>query len=123
MYFLGGSFGEEFGWRGYALPRLLDGWSALGASLILGAFWVVWHLPLFFIPGSPQAQMPFWPFAASTTALAVIYTWVHVHVKGIVFAALLLHTTGNLSANLFAPLRDGGEGWTSPDGINTIQQR
>jgi membrane protease YdiL (CAAX protease family) len=35
------------GRRGYALPRLLDGFSALSASLILGTIWVVWHLPLF----------------------------------------------------------------------------
>jgi len=120
MYFLGGSFGEEYGWRGYALPRLLDGWSALNASLILGVFWVVWHLPLFFIPGSPQAQIPFWPWAASVMALAVLFTWVHGHVNGIVFAAIVFHTTSNLSANLFKPVRDVGEGWQSPDGIGTI---
>ena len=59
MYFLGGSFGEEFGWRGYALPRLLERQSALGASLVLGLIWVAWHLPLFFIPGSPQALQAF----------------------------------------------------------------
>jgi hypothetical protein len=47
-------------------------------------------------------------------------TWVHVHVKGIAFAALHLHTTGNLSAQLFRPAREVGEGRMSPDGINTI---
>jgi membrane protease YdiL (CAAX protease family) len=120
MYFLGGPFGEEFGWRGYALPRLLDGWSALGASVILGLFWAFWHLPLFFIPGSPQAQMPLWPFVASTTAMAVVFTWLHVHVGGIVFAAILFHTTGNLARNLFTAAGEAGEGWSSPDGIDTL---
>jgi len=120
MYFLGGPFGEEFGWRGYALPRLLEGWSALGASVILGLFWAFWHLPLFFIPGSPQAQMPLWPFVASTTAMAVLFTWLHVHVDGIVFAAILFHTTCNLARNLFTAAGEAGEGWLSPDGIDTL---
>lgn len=43
---------EELGWRGYALDRLQLNWSALGASLLLGVVWAVWHLPLFFIEGS-----------------------------------------------------------------------
>jgi membrane protease YdiL (CAAX protease family) len=39
---------EEIGWRGYAMPRLQTGRSALGASLILGPVWGSWHLPLYF---------------------------------------------------------------------------
>src|SRR5918994_4741295 len=37
---------EEPGWRGFALPSLQAGRSALVASLILGAVWALWHLPL-----------------------------------------------------------------------------
>ena len=42
---LGGAW-EEPGWRGFALPRLQSGRSALFASLILGVLIAGWHLPL-----------------------------------------------------------------------------
>lgn len=41
---------EEVGWRGYALPALLDSISSshFDASLMLGIMWTLWHVPLFF---------------------------------------------------------------------------
>jgi len=49
----GGPLGEEFGWRGYAMPALTARLHWRAASLIVGAVWGLWHLPLFFMAGTP----------------------------------------------------------------------
>ncbi len=51
-------FGEEIGWRGYALPKLESlGLNARKASIILSLFWALWHLPLFFYSAGGMSQM------------------------------------------------------------------
>ena len=45
------ALGEEPGFRGFALPRLLAGRTALAASLILGVLHSIWHIPLFIFGG------------------------------------------------------------------------
>ena len=48
--------GEEPGWRGFALPRI-QRYRPLRGSLLLGALWGVWHLPLWlWIPGHSGAR-------------------------------------------------------------------
>ena len=77
MIFPGSAMGEEIGWRGYALPRLQAGRSALAASLILGAFWSLWHLPLW-LAGAPSNHLSLYPvFVIAIIASSVIYTWVY----------------------------------------------
>jgi membrane protease YdiL (CAAX protease family) len=93
--------GEELGWRGYALPRLLAERSALAASLILGALWGAWHLPTFFVPGAPQYGLPFSAFVVLTMAYSVLFGWVYVHTGGSVLVATLLHGSINLSQGFF----------------------
>ena len=49
--------GEETGWRGFALPELQKRLSPVVASLVLGAIWAAWHIPLFFIKGYYQNDL------------------------------------------------------------------
>ena len=99
LFFIGGPL-EEFGWRGYALPRLLKRYSFVVASLILGLMHGLWHIPLHFMEGTVQSAMPLWEFIAVTTVGAVIYSWIYIHTKGNLMLMLLYHWAGNFSAAL-----------------------
>jgi membrane protease YdiL (CAAX protease family) len=83
---------EEIGWRGLALPRLLEGRSALTASLMLGVIWAVWHLPV--VLSAPLVRVPL-PFMLAVIPLSVLTTWIFVNTKGSLFVAILLHAWFN----------------------------
>jgi membrane protease YdiL (CAAX protease family) len=89
-----GPLGEELGWRGFALPRLVRRWSPLTASLALGAVWGVWHLPAFFVSGLPQAELALPAFLLATLALSVVISWATLR-SGSVLIAALVHLTWN----------------------------
>ena len=95
-----GPLGEEFGWRGFALPRLLRSFSPLVASLILGLIWGVWHLPSFFFSELPQGSISLPIFVLGALSLSIIITWMYLHVKGSVLFSILLHYTVNFSLSL-----------------------
>lgn len=92
---LGGPLGEEFGWRGYALPKLQERMGQRTASLGLGVMWAAWHLPLFFIDGTSQAHIPLTLFLLSVVAMSVLFAWLVQHTAGSVVAALVFHTAIN----------------------------
>ena len=88
--------GEELGWRGFALPRLLARGNAVAASIALGVVWALWHLPLFWTEGSTLDGSHVWLVFARLPATAVIFTWVYQHTRGSVVAAAILHAALNL---------------------------
>jgi len=101
IFFFYGAFPEEFGWRGYLLDRLQARWTALAASLVLGALWGLWHLPAFFINGVSQAYMPLVPYLIWACAVSIIVTWIYNNTNGNLLAAMLFHASINFSIQLF----------------------
>ena len=99
--------GEELGWRGYALPLLLEKRSAVTASLILGVLWALWHLPTFVVPGTPQYGLPLAAFVLLTIEYSILMTWVFLHTLGSVLIATLFHGAINLSQGMFLGGVDG----------------
>ena len=86
---------EEIGWRGFALPQLQGRYSALVASLIIGVFWALWHLPLFWDAQSTMTEVPFILFFVNIVVVSVIYTWLYNNTKGSLLFVTLFHATGN----------------------------
>jgi membrane protease YdiL (CAAX protease family) len=91
---LGGALGEEPGWRGYALPRLLDRFSALAASVVLALAWAFWHLPLWWIAQVPSS---FPIYVLGLIPLTVLFTWLDKWGRGSLLVALLFHASLNTS--------------------------
>jgi membrane protease YdiL (CAAX protease family) len=105
VFFIGGG-NEELGWRGFALPRLQEQFSAFVASLIIGVVWFAWHLPLFFVSGSSQAGDPLAYYAISVIALSFVFTWVYNQTEGSVLVTMALHASVNSGGLLY--LAGGG---------------
>jgi membrane protease YdiL (CAAX protease family) len=95
-------FGEEVGWRGFALPRLQTGRrSALVAALILSLFWAGWHIPLFtFAMGLKSmglAAVPGWFFFMVTGS--VLLAWLYNSTGGSVLIVAIFHGTLDITIN------------------------
>ena len=91
--------GEEWGWRGYVLPRLQAKYNALTSSLIVGVIWGVWHLPKFLGTGLGNERSFAW-FVVAHIALAVLYTWLYNNTRGSLLMVTLFHAAQN-TAGLF----------------------
>jgi membrane protease YdiL (CAAX protease family) len=97
-FFVGG-LGEELGWSGYATDPLQDRWSALRASLFLGAVGVIWHLIPLLLSHRALARIAWWWLSAF--AARILTVWLYNNTEESVFAAALFHATLNLSWMLF----------------------
>ncbi len=101
ILFIGGALGEEFGWRGFVYDKLEAKHGIFLGTLILGLIWSLWHLPLFFMTGTVQSNLPIWQFMIQNTVLAYFYTWIYRKTDGNILLMILLHAVMNTSAAMF----------------------
>ena len=99
------TFGEEFGWRGYLLPKL----APLGgtpAAIITGVIWGLWHAPLIILngynyPGHPWLGVGM--MVLFTVVLGMIFAWLRFR-SGSVWPSTLAHAAYNAQAGFGAVL-------------------
>lgn len=97
-----GATGEEPGWRGFALPRMLQRNSPLKAGLLLGVIWGFWHLPLWLMDGKPMTELLIYvaAFLVSIISLTVLMTWIYMRISHSLVPMVLAHFTMNFTLNL-----------------------
>jgi membrane protease YdiL (CAAX protease family) len=92
-----GPWGEETGWRGFALPRLLIRFTPLTAAIILGIIWGVWHAPAFLTSDLTQAKYNFSWFLIGITCMSIFVTWIYLNANGnFLVAGIIPHAVNNL---------------------------
>lgn len=96
--------GEEIGWRGFLLPRLLSVTTPNISSLGVGLIWAVWHLPLFFMAENFHNAIPIPLFMAQVVGFSFLYTWLWLGTKGSLLLAHLFHAASNTTLGIFAIL-------------------
>jgi membrane protease YdiL (CAAX protease family) len=101
LFFIGG-IGEEIGWTGYVTDPLQDRWSALEASIILGAVWTVWHIT----PWLQAQYTPIWVAGqcANSIVLRVLIVWIYNNTGKSLFAAIAFHAMSNVSELVMFPI-------------------
>lgn len=94
------ALGEELGWRGLLVPALAERHGFARASLLSGAIWAAWHLPLIVAlvpsvqPGPPRVAAVAL-FTLNVMGVSFAFAWLRLR-TGSVWPAVVLHAATNL---------------------------
>jgi membrane protease YdiL (CAAX protease family) len=95
---------EEFGWRGYLLPRLAERWQPRQVDIIMILVHAFWHLPLFFIAYTMQFHYSFWLFLVFGIGFTPLINQVFRQTGGSILAVVLFHGLTNAGLDIFPPV-------------------
>ena len=93
-------FGEEWGWRGFLLPRMLKQFKVVPALLLSGLIWGLWHAPLTVMGHNYGVGYPGYPFMGIFAmclfciAMGIILSYVTIKTKSCI-PAIMGHGTLN----------------------------
>lgn len=91
--------GEETGWRFVLLGLLLTRMRLFEATLLSGAAWVLWHLPMYIVMGGGGLSM-FLPFVGIGIGLSVLLSWLYKATHSLLLP-ILFHGAVNATTYTF----------------------
>jgi uncharacterized protein len=97
------ALGEEIGWRGFLLPRLVRWVGFTGGCFISGIIWAVWHYPGLLGADYNAGTNPKYALACFTLmviACAFILGWLRLK-SGSLWTGAMLHASHNLFIQAF----------------------
>ncbi len=100
MGVLAGTLGEEFGWRGFAQPRLHKRYGALKASILIGLVWGTFHLWILPICHCMSLTDVLVTQYLRLIATAVIYAWIYNSTNESLFLVMVAHAAHNITVDL-----------------------
>jgi len=91
-----GAFGEEVGWRGFLTPRLYRITNFTATSIIIGAVWTLWHLPLMIMTdyGNEFSILKLLISAVTLISISFMLTWLRIK-SGSLWVGLFYHASHN----------------------------
>lgn len=95
---------EEAGWMYILQPSLDKKYGFVLSSLFFGFIWTLWHIPLFFIPGTNHGEgyINFWMFTIQLISFRFFHGAIYrIAGKGRVFMSILFHTMFNAVSPIF----------------------
>lgn len=98
---------EEAGWMYILQPELDKKYGFVLSSVFVGVIWILWHSPLFFIPGTNHGEglINFWMFAVQLIAFRFFNGAIYkISGKGRVFMCVLFHTMFNAASPIFGTM-------------------
>ena len=103
--FIGGL--EEAGWMYILQPALDKKYGFILSSVFMGILWTLWHIPLFFIPGTNHGEglINFWMFVVQVMAFRFFFGAIYkISGKSCVFMCVLFHTIFNAASPIFSAI-------------------
>ena len=102
-----GALGEELGWRGFLVPKLLESNSFNKTSIIVGFIWLVWHLPIILYTeyfNGVNLYFGLACFSILVISLSFLLTWLQIKSDSI-WPTCILHASHNVFLQqIFSPL-------------------
>lgn len=92
-------YGEEIGWRGFAVDRLARTHGLLITALMVAGMWAVWHLPLFLVVANLRGLGVLGGFGwlVGLTSGSVVLTWMYLRSGSSITLVAAWHTSFNLT--------------------------
>lgn len=90
------SVGEEFGWRGYAQPRMVRRFGLVRGSMLVGLGWAVWHAMFLISPETGRFDAQNATLMLMLPGFSVVLGWLWARGGGSVAIAIAFHAAGHV---------------------------